>query len=104
MTAIAETPATTSDPDSTPVATVVLELAPDQVAQHPENIRDAGRGIKELAASISEVGVLVPLIVVPVQAVPDHDFDPAVTHVAVAAGRPPPAPPAYPCPAWSART
>ena len=64
-----------------------MSWPPDQVAQHPENIRDAGRGIKELAASISEVGVLVPLIVVPVQAVPDHDFDPAVTHVAVDGSR-----------------
>ena len=87
MTTVAENPTTTTDPDPTPAATMVLELAPDQVAQHPENIRDAGRGIKELAASISEVGVLVPLIVVPVQAVPDHDFDPAVTHVAVDGSR-----------------
>ncbi len=49
---------------------VVIELDPGQVAQHPENIRDASRGIKELTASVAEVGVLVPLIVVPVALVP----------------------------------
>jgi ParB-like chromosome segregation protein Spo0J len=57
------------------------------VAQHPDNIRDPGRGIRELTASIAEVGVLVPLIVVPVHAVPDHDFGPGVTHVAVDGNR-----------------
>ena len=87
MTALAENPDPTTDPDSPIGPSVVLELTPDQVAQHPDNLRNPGRGIKELAASISEVGVLVPLIVVPVRAVPDHDFDPAVTHVAVDGSR-----------------
>ena len=40
-----------------------------------------------MTASVSEVGVLVPLIVVPVDAVPGHDFGPAVTHVAVDGNR-----------------
>ena len=69
-----------------PVA-VVIELHPDAVAQHPENIRDASRGIKELTASVAEVGVLVPLIVVPVALVPGHDWPETVTHVAVDGNR-----------------
>lgn len=72
---------------SEPSGTVVVELTADQVAQHPDNLRDAGRGIRELTASIAEVGVLVPLIVVPVQAVPGYEFGPAVTHVAVDGNR-----------------
>ncbi len=72
-----------------PAATVVVvvELDPGQVAQHPENIRDASRGIKELTASVAEVGVLVPLIVVPVALVPGYDWPETVTHVAVDGNR-----------------
>jgi len=66
---------------------VVIELHPDAVAQHPDNIRDASRGIKELTASVAEVGVLVPLIVVPVALVPGHDWPDTVTHVAVDGNR-----------------
>ncbi len=69
-----------------PVA-VVIELHPDAVAQHPDNIRDASRGIKELTASVAEVGVLVPLIVVPVALVPGYDWPDTVTHVAVDGNR-----------------
>jgi len=69
-----------------PVA-VVIELHPDAVAQHPENIRDASRSIKELTASVAEVGVLVPLIVVPVALVPGHYWPETVTHVAVDGNR-----------------
>ncbi len=68
-------------------AVVVIELDPGQVAQHPENIRDASRGIKELTASVAEVGVLVPLIVVPVALVPGYDWPDTVTHVAVDGNR-----------------
>ena len=38
--------------------TTLLTLRPEQVAQHPDNVRDPGRDIDALAASISEVGVL----------------------------------------------
>jgi len=69
-----------------PVA-VVIELHPDAVAQHPDNIRDPSRGIKELTASVAEVGVLVPLIVVPVALVPGYDWPDTVTHVAVDGNR-----------------
>ena len=84
--------ATTTEPVSpdttTPAAPqVLIELDPSHVAQHPENLRDPGRGIKELTASVAEVGVLVPLIVVPVALVPGHDFPPEVTHVAVDGNR-----------------
>lgn len=78
-------PATNPDPTTAPW--IVLELAPDQVAQHPDNLRDPHRGIKELTASIAELGVLVPLIVVPVGAVPQNEFNPQVTHVAVDGSR-----------------
>ena len=70
-----------------PAAVVVVELDPGQVAQHPDNIRDASRGIKELTASVAEVGVLVPLIVVPVALVPGYDWPDTVTHVAVDGNR-----------------
>jgi len=70
-----------------PAAAVVVELDPGQVAQHPENIRDPSRGIKELTASVAEVGVLVPLIVVPVALVPGYDWPDTVTHVAVDGNR-----------------
>ena len=80
--------------DTTPAAPeqagpvgVIIELAAHQVAQHPDNVRDASRGITELTASVREVGVLVPLIVVPVQKVPGHQFGPEVTHVAVDGNR-----------------
>jgi len=43
----------------------VIRLRPEQVGQHPDNIRDPARDLPALAASIREVGVLVPLIVVP---------------------------------------
>ena len=66
---------------------VIIELAAPQVAQHPDNVRDATRGIKELTASVAEVGILVPLIVVPVAQVPGHEFGPEVTHVAVDGNR-----------------
>ena len=84
MTLTAETAPT--PPAPAPIATVI-ELAAVQIAQHPENLRDATRGIRELAASIAEVGVLVPLIVVPVAAVPGHEFDAGITHVAVDGNR-----------------
>lgn len=84
----AATTITTTEPAAEDVTRqVILELDPSQVAQHPENLRDPGRGIKELTASVAEVGVLVPLIMVPVELVPGHDFDPAVTHVAVDGNR-----------------
>ena len=74
-------------PDPPAAVVVVVQLDPAQVAQHPENIRDASRGIKELTASVAEVGVLVPLIVVPVALLPDHDWPDTVTHVAVDGNR-----------------
>jgi ParB family chromosome partitioning protein len=67
-------------------AQTVLTLRPEQVAQHPENLRDATRDIDALAASIVEVGVLVPLIVVPVDAIAGKWAD-TVTHVAVDGNR-----------------
>ena len=87
MTALVENPDPTSDPEPTTIPSVVLELTPDQVAQHPDNLRNPGRGIKELTGSVAKLGVLVPLIVVPVGAVPRHEFDPVVTHVAVDGSR-----------------
>ena len=68
-------------------AAVLIELDPAQVAQHPDNLRDPSRDIAALTASIAEVGVLVPLIVVPVELVPGHEFDPEITHVAVDGNR-----------------
>ena len=73
-------------PEAGPVG-VIIELPAHQVAQHPDNVRDATRGIKELTASVAEVGILVPLIVVPVAQVPGHEFGPEVTHVAVDGNR-----------------
>lgn len=64
----------------------LLTLRPEQLAQHPDNVRDPGRDIAALAASIEKIGVLVPLIVVPVTQV-DGTFDPQVTHVAVDGNR-----------------
>jgi ParB-like chromosome segregation protein Spo0J len=64
----------------------VIRLRPEQVGQHPDNIRDAGRDIPALAASIKEVGVLVPLIVVPAHTI-DGDWPAGVTHIAVDGNR-----------------
>ncbi|MGI8416704.1 MAG: ParB/RepB/Spo0J family partition protein [Nakamurella sp.] len=64
----------------------VITLTAAQVAQHPANLRDPGRDIDRLAASIAEVGVLVPLIVVPVGQVPGQ-WPKKVTHVAVDGNR-----------------
>ena len=64
----------------------VIRLRPEQVGQHPDNIRDAGRDIPALAASIKEVGVLVPLIVVPAHTI-DGDWPTEVTHLAVDGNR-----------------
>jgi len=66
--------------------TTLLTLRPEQVAQHPDNVRDPGRDIDALAASISEVGVLVPLIVIPVASV-EGTFNEQVTHIAVDGNR-----------------
>ena len=60
----------------------VIRLRPEQVGQHPDNIRDAGRDIPALAASIKEVGVLVPLIVVPAHTI-DGEWPTGVTQIAV---------------------
>lgn len=77
-----------TDPDSSAAQSpTVLELTADQVAQHPDNVRDPGRDLKALTASVAQVGVIVPLIVVPVHAVPQHDFPPGTTHVAVDGNR-----------------
>lgn len=65
----------------------ILELSPQQVAQHPDNIRDATRHLPALTASVAEVGVLVPLIVVPVDQVPGHEWPHGTTHVAVDGNR-----------------
>jgi len=86
-TADNQTTADQQNQDQAAAVVVVIELDPAQVAQHPENIRDASRGIKELTASVAEVGVLVPLIVVPVALVPGHDWPDTVTHVAVDGNR-----------------
>ena len=64
----------------------VAWLRPEQVGQHPDNIRDAGRDIPALAASIKEVGVLVPLIVVPAHTV-DGNWSDTITHIAVDGNR-----------------
>lgn len=68
------------------VEQAVLTRRPEQVAQHPDNLRDASRDIDALAASIKEVGVLVPLIVVPVDAIAG-DWADGITHVAVDGNR-----------------
>ena len=76
-------------PDTNHPATsveTVIRLRPEQVGQHPDNIRDAGRDIPALAASIQEVGVLVPLIVVPAHTI-DGDWPTDVTHIAVDGNR-----------------
>ena len=65
---------TATESENTGSATrVLIELAPENVAQHPYNMRDPGRDLKALTASVKQVGILVPLIVVPVAAVPDHE-------------------------------
>ena len=80
-------PVSATEPVAGPAPRVVIELPAERVAPHPDNIRDPGRDLKALTASVREVGVLVPLIVVPVAAVPGHEFDPGVTHVAVDGSR-----------------
>ena len=65
----------------------IIELSPNQVGQHPDNIRDPTRELAALTASVAEVGVLVPLIVVPVDKVPGHDWLDEITHVAVDGNR-----------------
>lgn len=65
----------------------IIELSPLQVAQHPDNIHDPGRDLPALTASVAEVGVLVPLIVVLVAEVPGHDWPEPITHVAVDGNR-----------------
>ncbi len=55
----------------------LLTRRPEQVAQHPDNVRDPDRDIAALAASIKKIGILVPLIVVPVEKV-----DGSFTHAA----------------------
>ena len=92
-----ETPDTTTTPEAAvteaalttaPAVGVLIELDPDAVAQHPDNVRDSGRDLKALTASIAEVGVLVPLIVVPVESVPRaHEWSPGATHVAIDGNR-----------------
>ena len=78
---------TTLETSTVEAPAVLVELDPAQVAQHPDNLRDPGRDIKALTASIAEVGVLVPLIVVPVGLVTGHEFPPGITHVAVDGNR-----------------
>lgn len=59
MTAVLENPPTTP-------AEQVVTLPAEQIAQHPNNLRDPGGELDVLARSIAEVGVLVRLIVVPI--------------------------------------
>ena len=73
--------------DSPVVLGQIIELSPLQVAQHPDNIRDPGRDLPALTASVAEVGVLVPLIVVPAAKVPGHDWPAQITHVAIDGNR-----------------
>lgn len=91
MTAVLENPPTTPDtaPDQSatePHAEQVVTLTAEQVAQHPDNLRDPGRDLDALAKSIREVGVVVPLIVVPVDQVAG-DWPAGITHVAVDGNR-----------------
>ena len=95
MTAVLENPPTTPDTDTAPDhsaaerhAEQVVTLTAEQVAQHPDNLRDPGRELDALARSIAEVGVLVPLIVVPVEQVAgEHEWPAGITHVAVDGNR-----------------
>jgi len=73
--------------DSPVVLGQIIELSPLQVAQHPDNVRDPGRDLPALTASVAEVGVLVPLIVVPAAKVPGHDWPAQITHVAIDGNR-----------------
>lgn len=86
-----DTDTNAEQPDRAGTARVLpelVELDPAQVAQHPDNLRDPGRDLKALTASVAEVGVLVPLLVVPVDAVPGgHDWPTGTTHVAVDGNR-----------------
>ena len=95
MTAVLENPPTTPDTDTAPdqAATEqhteqVVTLTAEQVAQHPDNLRDPGRDLDALARSIAEVGVLVPLIVVRAEQVAgNYDWPAGITHVAVDGNR-----------------
>lgn len=84
-------PTHTTDTDPAATARVLpelVELDPAHVAQHPDNLRDPGRELKALTASVAEVGLLVPLIVVPIDAVPgEHVWPAGTTHVAVDGNR-----------------
>lgn len=71
----------------TTATTQFVLLKARAVAQHPDNLRDPGRNIDDLASSIRDRGVLVPLIVVPVGLVTGHKFPKSVTHVAVDGSR-----------------
>ena len=79
-----------TEPTSPAVVGSVIELDPAVVAQHPDNLRDASRDLKALTASVAEVGVLVPVIVVPVASVPgEHQWPAGTSHVAVDGNRRP---------------
>lgn len=82
------TPAQPTEPTT---VGVLVELDPAQVAQHPDNVRDDidpdSPDMRALIASVAEVGIVVPVLVVPVAKVTGHEFDPAVTHVAVDGNR-----------------
>lgn len=78
--------------------TSVLELRLDQVVAHPDNPRSSLRELDQLAGSIKELGVLSPVLVVPVQAfmnehpqhaeaVAGHDYVLAAGHRRHAAAR-----------------
>lgn len=89
MTAVLENPPTnpaTAPADVAAPVEQVVTLTAVQVAQHPDNLRDPGRDLDALAKSIQEVGVLVPLIVVPAERVPG-EWPADVTHVAVDGNR-----------------
>ena len=62
----------------------VITLTVAQVAQHPENIRDAGRDITALAESIRAGGIRTPLLVALIDG---HEFPAEITHVAIDGNR-----------------
>ena len=65
----------------------VITLTVAQVAQHPENIRDAGRDITALADSIRAGGIRTPLLVAPVALINGYEFPAEITHVAIDGNR-----------------
>ncbi|VTU41375.1 plasmid partitioning protein (plasmid) [Variovorax sp. PBS-H4] len=77
-------------PEPTPVG-VLVELDPAQVAQHPDNVRDDidpdSPDMRALTASVAEVGIISPVLVVPVAQVKGHGFPDTITHVAVDGNR-----------------